>query len=227
MDIFTELGVVLKFEGNDVFINIYPDTDILVNITRDTALHIFKLGQKYNYTRIDPKKWSGFWIKVTQIERTMTVILTEKSNPLKKQFGSFPFKILNPEDLPKDFREITTSTRLPKITPAIKDELEAIYDIHIKTVVSPEEVRDYWEKTYPDTYNLLKRNNQLEKLVEACFEENKIQEIIGNALVAQGKTAFEKPEWCEEYTDDIFRSLIRNEVSLFSGTPYRLAGWKL
>ena len=223
MNIFTEKGIVIKFEGEEVFVKIYPNTDLLISVKRGTALHLYKLINKYNYTIRDPKKWGTFWRNITQLERTMTVLFF-KANSLDK-FG-YKFYIENVDDLPKDFKEITPKVRLNKINEEVLKEFNELNKIYVKSIVDKEEVKRYWEKEYSNTCNIIKKHNQFQKLVDLCFEEEKVREILEQVLTKEGKSSFEKPNWTENYDEDTFDFLVKNESSIFANTADMLAGWK-
>jgi hypothetical protein len=222
--------IALQFKGTDTFIHIYPNTDLLVNIKRDSALHIYKLVQKYNYTKGDSKKWSSFWRNLTQIERTMTHMFIT-NNSLNGFKGRFSFH--NMSDLPIDFQTITPKSKLPKITSEIQEELEELFLILVKSLVSPEEVGAYWEEHYPNTCKLIKKPHMWQVLVENCFNPEQIKILLTQVLHNVGKDSFEKPFWIttstndaektdssDNYTDEDFEFLIANEISLFSNSPY-------
>ncbi len=223
MNIFTEKGIVLKFDNNKVFIKLYPKTDLLIEVKRETALHLYKLINKYNYTIRDSKKWSTFWRNITQLERTMTVLFF-KANNLDK-FG-YKFYLENVDDLPDDFKEITTKSRLNKITDKVLNEFSDLHKVYVKSIVDKEEVKRYWEKEYSNTCNIIKKHNQFQRLVDLCFEEEKVREIFEQVLTKEGKSSFEKPNWTEDYDEETFDFLVKNESSIFANTADMLAGWK-
>lgn len=225
MNIYSEKGIALMFEGDEVLIRIYPETDILVNIERESALHLYRLVNKYNYTIRDSKKWGAFWRNVNQIERTMTVMFI-KNNTYHGWGRKFRFE--NMEDLPSDFAEINPKSRLPKIKPHIEKELDALYSIYMQTVTTKEEVRDYWEKEYPDICDIMKESHQFNNLVEAWFDEEKIEQIMKEVYIKKGYSVFddEWKSWNIERDESGFQFLIETKVSRFASTGFHLTTWK-
>lgn len=221
--IMTEMGVALQINDKEVFINIYPHTNILVNISYEAALHMYKLVQKHNYVIQDyKKKWSPFWRNLTQVERTMTCLFLDK-NSIEGLGRHFSFS--NKEDLPQEFLDIKMTSKLPKISIEIKKELEAIYKIHVMAIVTHTMVKDYWEEHSIEMANLLKENGKFTELVQSCFDEEKIAQIINELLIDKKEWLLKKYDWTNE-GEDTFSWLIKNEISLFQNTPYLLASYK-
>lgn len=225
MNIYSEKGISLVFEGEEVLIRIYPGTDILVNIERESALHLYRLVNKYNYTIRNPKKWGAFWRNVSQIERTMTVMFIQ--NNTYNGWGR-KFRFENIENLPQDFAEINAQSRLPKMKKHIEKELDALYTIYMKTRVTKEEIRTYWEKEYANICEVMKEYNQIDHLVESCFEEEKIKEIMTEVFIKKGYSAFEKEwnSWNLKKDESGFNFLTRNAIGLFASTGFQLTRWK-
>lgn len=218
MQIFSEAGLALEFVNDKVFMRIYPGSDILVEINRKSALYLYSLINKYNST-IRTNKWSSFWRRVNQIERTMVVMFIN-ANTLDMWGEKFYF--INEKNLPQDFLEAKNKKRLPTITPDIIEELDAIFNVYMKSTVTPEQVKNYWEEHYSKTCEIVKKHNQFDNLVKVCFEDNKIEKILQSVLEKEGYNAFEKPYWTDDYNEDTLKFLIRNEIGLFSCTGFQL-----
>lgn len=223
MQLFSEKGLSLEYDNDKVLVRLYPQTDILVEVSRATALYLYHLINKYNNT-IRTKQWSSFWRKLTQIERTSLVMFIS-SNTNQKWGDKFYFT--NEEDLPQEFLEAKSKKRMPTSTIEVREELQQLFNIYMQAVVSVDEVKNYWEEHYAKTCEILKKYNQLDNVLKVCFEKEKIEKILQSVLQKEGYDAFEKPTWIEDYNEDMLNVLITNEIALFCSTGFQLASSKL
>lgn len=217
MDILGANGIAIQFVNEEVFIRIYPNTDILVNISRESALHLYKLIKKYNYT-IGTTKWPPIWKKLYRVERALIYMFLNQNMLKGKQIFSFK----NPENLPKDFTEIKEESRLSKISPSVFIEFEALFKIYTKATVTKEEVAEKWKEWCPEVYKIIEKYNQLEYLLKNYCEEEIIYLKIDELVRKEGKDAFEKPSWSDDYNDNVFDFVVKNYSSLFSGMASHL-----
>lgn len=223
MKIFSEKGLALEFIEDKVLIRLYPQSDILVEITKPTALYLYHLINKYNNT-IGTNQWSSFWRRVTQIERTVLVMFIASNTHC--QWGA-KFNFVNEQNLPQEFLEAKTKKRMPTTTPEIRQELQELFNIYMKSSVTPEEVKNYWEEHYKNTCDILKKHSQFDNLVKVCFEAEKIEKILQAVLQKESYNAFEKPSWIDDYNEEVLNFFIANEIALFCSTGFQIASSKI
>lgn len=223
MKLFSEKGLALELFDNKVFVRFYPRTDILVETSQETALYLYHLILKYNQTITTPK-WSSFWRRVSQIERTILVMFIN-SNTYHGWGKKFNF--VNEQDLPKQFLEAQNKKRMPTSTLEIRTELEEIFKVYVKSTVTLEDIQNYWEKNYPHTCEVMKKHSQFDNLVKVAFEKDKIEKIMDSVLQKEGYNSFEKPFWADNYTKDVFDFLVANEIALFGSTAFQLASYTI
>lgn len=128
-----------------VCMRIFPGSNIEVEVQHDAALHLARLLARYNWALSDPAKyssrWRGFWPKITQIERTLTVMAVRSAN--RGKFGS-PFEM---RDLPLALQSVASSNRAPKIDAAVASEFARLRHTFECALITPDDVAfTWWEK---------------------------------------------------------------------------------
>jgi hypothetical protein len=63
-------------DDGTVLVQLFPGTNIHIEIARGAAQHLVNLLRRYNWTLSEPRqqdaRWRRFWRGITQAERTMS-----------------------------------------------------------------------------------------------------------------------------------------------------------
>lgn len=223
LGIDTEYPIAIRNDGS-VFIRLYPGTDIYVEVSRQTALHLFSLARRYSDT-IRKKSWASFWPRIDQIERSMTVLFMEANDALgigMMSFDMIPRDVLQ-SGLADGFRNVASSKRRMTLTEDVEQELVALYQVHVKAKVPVDLVRSIWTQEWPKVVALLQAHHVLEPLLEndRCYDTQHVYEVVRNLLLKHGRhvtqgagkddDVMSHEYWCD------------NDASIFASAIYRHA----
>ena len=212
----TDPAILLQEDGS-VRMRIYPHTGLWVAVTRPTALHLFALACRYNAT-LRTAKWSPFWRRIKQIERSMTVMLVEANSVwgLPIAVHSLLATAVYQSVQGQDFQVVANGGRRRSLTDSVEKELATLYRIHIMATVPKDAVLTRWKKQFPEIVTLLHNHSALEKLLEGenCYDDKFVFSVVHSLLlehghdVVQGGEGFSHAFWCS------------NDAQLFAGCVY-------
>ncbi|WP_432262910.1 hypothetical protein [Cupriavidus sp. TMH.W2] len=175
---------------------LYPNTDLLVDVPREVALHLFSLVCRYNVAR--GRSWNRFWRGLKQIERDMTVLFVEANGkwedplPAEAMLGT----TLWYSGLAEDFRAVAHSGRRQPLTVAVKNELVSLSEIYTRATVSKEALASAWKESYPGISTLLQEHGVWAPLFDEdrCFETGHVIAVVEAVLLAHGHDVVQQIE---------------------------------
>ena len=216
--------ISLKEDGG-IFIRLYPETNIRVEVSQQTALHLFSLACRYNDT-IGRKSWASFWPRIGQIERSITVMFMEANS--SRGIGMLGFDMIHPDawesTIAKSFRDVASSKRRKTLTNEVEKELVDLYRVYVKARVPVGKVRSIWQQEWPKVFALLQAHNALDPLLEndRCYDTDHIYEVVHNLLLRYGHdivqvageegAVISHEDWCANDAS-LFASVIYQHVS--------------
>lgn len=207
----TDLPAIDLKEDGTVLMRLYPKSNILVEVARPTALHLFSLVCRYNAT-IDNRGWSGFWSRIAQLERTMIVLFVDANG---EWTGKLPICMLFDEsawqsDRGDDFRAVAQSGRRSSLTDDVEKELLALYRIHLCASMPKGKVIAVWETEFPGIVEFLKLHDSFASLLDKFYDDEHVFSVVSNLLLTHGHGVVQgdgedHEMWC------------RNDAALFAG----------
>ncbi|WP_454727946.1 MULTISPECIES: hypothetical protein [Cupriavidus] len=200
-------------------LRLYPNTDLLVDVPRAVALHLFALVCRYNVAK--GRNWDRFWRALRQVERDMTVLFVQANGvwgqplPPERMFGITWWL----SGLAEDFRAAAASGRRIPLGDDVQQELYTLFGLYVRAMVSPERLQRAWADEYPEIVALLDQAGVLASLLQdgRGFDAAQVCERVQAVLLARGAhvvqpiAGFTHEERC------------RNDARLFAGVPSRLA----
>ena len=192
-------------ENGTVQMRIYPHTDMLVEVARPAAVHLFSLVCRYNATLATPR-WTQFWRRITQVERSMTVLFVEANGawgqriPMTSLFQPAAYQSTQGSE----FRSVLESGRRRTLTESVEKEFLALYRVHVMATVPKDTVLATWQTQFPKIVALLHDHGALEKLLEEerCYDELLVFAVVHDLLlkhgrdVVQGGKNLSHEDWC-------------------------------
>lgn len=209
-------AIDLKDDGV-VLMRLYPKTNILIAVARPAALHLFSLVCRYSAT-IAKRGWSSFWPRISQLERTMTVLFVTANGEWGRKLPTY---MLVDEgawwsDCGDDFRAVEQSGRRISLTDDVRKELITLYRVHLCASMPKDKVNAVWEAEHPRIVELLKRHDIFNSLLEGdrCYDDEYLHSAVYNLLLKHGHGVVQgdgedHEMWC------------RNDASLFAECLHR------
>jgi hypothetical protein len=130
-----------------VLVRVYPGTDIAVEMRLDAAQHLLRLLERYNWALADEARyadrWRKFWRGVSQIERTMVVMVVRANNGGRFS-RHFPIG-----DMPEALEIERGNRRMVEPTDAVAREFCALAHTFYKVLIKPDEIKVMWLERMP------------------------------------------------------------------------------
>ncbi|POZ60262.1 hypothetical protein [Chromobacterium alticapitis] len=172
------------FEGPEgtIMVQLFPDSDIHVEMMHDAARHLVQLLEHYNWTQSDPRlrsdRWRRFWRGITTIERTIVVMYVQSNNSGKFQ------GMVKLDDLPQSLRFLGGHRR-SRATDAVLHEFSNLRQIFVRACVNAGHLADHRKEAICDRVYSEERVD-LAEIAERYPENSTARERLIQARLGQG-----------------------------------------
>ncbi|MDH0342059.1 hypothetical protein [Chromobacterium haemolyticum] len=137
-------AIQLHSSSDRVMIRIYPGTDLLVEMERPAALHLYRLLQRHNWCLSEPEhyadRWRKFWRKISFVERAML-----SNFVMANCQGEFSRRLII-TDPPADFLSYQDDHRPVALNDAVNSELRKLLHVFYRSLTSIDELKTAWEQ---------------------------------------------------------------------------------
>lgn len=209
-------GAIAVEPSGAAWVRMYPGTNLMVHVERETALHLFSLIIRYN-KYLGKTGWKNFWPKITQIERSFLTLFLSVNSPQQRQqfFNKFALELTVPQQAAADYRKVFESKRHTKASAAVLNDFKDLYLVHVKASLPSQEVLRIWQEQWPEVVALLKNHGRLDNLLAdgRCYSEELVFDAVHELLLAHGHGILQSNEDHEFYC--------RNDGHLFAGEIFR------
>ncbi len=141
------IGFLEGSEGT-ILVQLFPGTNIQVEIAQDAARHLVRLLERYNWTKSDHKlyddRWRHFWRGIKPVERAIVSMYVHSNNG-----GEFRGTV-KLDNLPPALHSADTRRRRPRATDAVLREFASLEQIFIRACVNVDQIALRWHATHRD-----------------------------------------------------------------------------
>lgn len=135
-----------------VTVRVLPGLDPL-RMSRDAALHLFRLLQRYNWCLSNVEgyrgRWATFWPLIMPVERALLVLFVTAN--CDGQFGRRMVAV----DAPVDFEPFEGVSDVVALSAAVTREFEAILTLHYGRLGDRSDICDWLRRQCPKEFALL------------------------------------------------------------------------
>ncbi len=141
-------GFLEGTEGT-IMVQLFPGTNIHVEIAQDAARHLARLLERYNWTKSDPRlyddRWRRFWRGIKPVERAIVSMYVQSNNG-----GQFRGTTVKLDNLPQALHSADTRRGCPRATDAVLREFVKLEQTFIRACVDVDQIAYRWHATHRD-----------------------------------------------------------------------------
>ena len=202
----TNLGDV-RAAMSQVRVRVLPGREP-VEMTRDAALHLFKLLQRYNWCLESLEsyqtRWATFWPRISAKERLLLVLLVSANSD-----GQFGRRVVAIES-PVDFERFEGDARPWGLTDMIGSELSRVLAQHYGQFNDRAQIQDWLRIECPKEFALLVAVGGIDRALPDTGRW-----LEPSVLRHEGTAAFRGCGWDEQGADAIAARLERALMSFY------------